>query len=286
MPHLIPMDFNGDEVAYFLDDAGQPWWPAQGPCGVLGYGASNVSHILGRLDQDEKELKLTTRKSNGATKREWCVNEAGMYRLILDSQKPEAQQFKRWLFHEVLPAIRKQGRYAVTNRDLIAGFLSPAFLPWERRFELSFFQEVCRVYDQPIPTTTKHSPMVGWFIAKYVYDVLPAPVRAEMDIINPIVNKHDGSRKLKLHQLLQEERIKDFLEKRLEQLMTIMRLCKGQHAKDKFHEQIALHDATIGLEVRLSEANRVILSLVLPQQLTLAFPESAQAHENTAQRAS
>ncbi len=150
------------------------------------------------------------------------------------------------------------------------------FLPWEKRFELKFFQEVCRIYGQPIPTSHKHSPMVGWFIGKYVYDILPAPVRAEMDIINPIIDKKDGSRKLTLHQLLKEERIKDFLTKRLEQLMTVMRLCQGQNAKEKFHEQMALHDATVGLEVRLSEANRVVLSMVLPQQLAFDLCEGTQ----------
>jgi len=189
-----------------------------------------------------------------------------MYRLIFGSDKPEAESFRRWLFHDVLPAIRKHGQYTITDRDIISSFLSPVFLPWERRFALEFFQEVCRIYGQPIPTNDKHSPMVGWFIAKYVYDVLPSVVRAEMDSINPIVNKKEGTRKLKLHQLLKEERIKDFLVKRLEQLMTIMRLCKGQNAKDEFHEMIALHDASIGIEVKLSAANRLILSMVLPAQ--------------------
>jgi prophage antirepressor-like protein len=266
MPALIAMDFDGHEVSYFLDEAAEPWWPAKGPCILLGYGASNVSHILGRLDEDEKELKTITRSSGMALK-QWCVNEAGMYALILWSEKPEAKTFKRWLTHEVLPSIRRSGRYTITDRDLIAGFLSPVFLPWERRFEQSFFEEICRVYGQPKPQGTKHSPMVGWFIAKYIYDVLPTAVRAEMDMLNPIIDKKDGTRKLKLHQLLKEERVKDFLVKRIEQVMTVMRLCRGQQAKEKFHEQMALHDSTIGLEVKLSEANRVILSVLLPQQL-------------------
>ncbi len=109
MPQLVPMDFHGNEVSYFLDDDGQPWWPAQGPCVILGYGASNVSQVMRRLDQDEKELHNVMRSSGMALK-QWCVNEAGMYRLILDSEKDEAKPFKRWLLHEVLPAIRKHGR--------------------------------------------------------------------------------------------------------------------------------------------------------------------------------
>lgn len=265
MPALIPMDFDGHEVSYFLDAEGQPWWPAQGPCRVLGY--VNVRQAVGRLRDDEKGVYPVD--TLGGPQKVWCINEAGMFRLIFGSEKPEAEIFRCWVFHEVLPSIRKHGRYSITDRDLISGFLSPVFLPWERRFELAFFQEVCRVYGQSIPTTSKHSPMVGWFIGKYVYDILPPPVRNEMDIVNPIVDKKAGTRQLKLHQLLKEDRVKDFLVKRLEQLMTVMRLCQGGNAKDKFHEQMALHDATIGLEVKLSEANRLILSIVLPEQLLL-----------------
>lgn len=41
------------------------------------------------------------------------VNEPGLYSLVLGSRKPEAKRFKRWVTHEVLPAIRKTGSYAV-----------------------------------------------------------------------------------------------------------------------------------------------------------------------------
>jgi prophage antirepressor-like protein len=39
------------------------------------------------------------------------VNEAGLYSIILRSDKPEAKQFKRWITHEVLPIIRKTGAF-------------------------------------------------------------------------------------------------------------------------------------------------------------------------------
>ena len=39
------------------------------------------------------------------------VNEPGMYTLVLGSRKPEAKTFKRWITHEVIPAIRKTGKY-------------------------------------------------------------------------------------------------------------------------------------------------------------------------------
>lgn len=43
------------------------------------------------------------------------INEPGLYSLILSSRKPEAKAFKRWITHEVIPAIRKTGSYSVTN---------------------------------------------------------------------------------------------------------------------------------------------------------------------------
>ena len=39
------------------------------------------------------------------------INESGLYSLILTSRKPEAKKFKKWVTAEVLPAIRKTGRY-------------------------------------------------------------------------------------------------------------------------------------------------------------------------------
>lgn len=40
-----------------------------------------------------------------------CVNEAGLYKLIMRSDKPEAQAFQNWIASEVLPSIRKTGMY-------------------------------------------------------------------------------------------------------------------------------------------------------------------------------
>lgn len=40
-----------------------------------------------------------------------AVTESGLYSLVLGSRKPEAREFKRWITHEVIPAIRKTGGY-------------------------------------------------------------------------------------------------------------------------------------------------------------------------------
>ena len=104
---------------------GNPWFVAPDACGCLAL--SNVSEALADLD-DEDKLKLTkdeldTLISNEGIK---CsvdsrvqslnlVSESGLYDLIMQSRKPEAKAFKRWVTHEVLPSIRKTGGYGVTQ---------------------------------------------------------------------------------------------------------------------------------------------------------------------------
>ena len=92
---------------------GEPWFVAADVCKDLEH--SNDSMALDRLDDDEK-AKLSLGLSGGETN---VVNEPGLYTLILGSRKPEAKAFKRWITHDVLPAIRKTGMYVqpgtVTN---------------------------------------------------------------------------------------------------------------------------------------------------------------------------
>ena len=45
------------------------------------------------------------------------INEPGVYRLVFRSNKPEAEHFKHWIFHEVLPSLRKTGSYNVKSRS-------------------------------------------------------------------------------------------------------------------------------------------------------------------------
>ena len=45
------------------------------------------------------------------------VTEAGLYRLIFKSRKPVAKRFQRWVFHDVLPAIRQAGSYSALEEQ-------------------------------------------------------------------------------------------------------------------------------------------------------------------------
>ena len=87
---------------------GEPWFVAADVCRALGLG--NSSDAIRKLDADEKDgvdlIDPIGRKQNTA-----IINEPGLYTLVLGSRKPEAKAFKRWITHEVIPAIRKTGGY-------------------------------------------------------------------------------------------------------------------------------------------------------------------------------
>jgi anti-repressor protein len=55
------------------------------------------------------------------------INEPGTYRLIFHAQTEEAKQFQRWVFHEVLPEIRRHGRYELDKAMPLPAALWRAF---------------------------------------------------------------------------------------------------------------------------------------------------------------
>lgn len=93
---------------------GEPWFVVVDVCRALGH--SNVSMALDRLDEDERAKFNLGRQ--GETN---IVNEPGLYALVLGSRKPEAHAFKRWITHEVLPAIRKTGGYVAGEARMAIG---------------------------------------------------------------------------------------------------------------------------------------------------------------------
>lgn len=96
---------------------GEPWFVAADVCRALDVDSTATR----RLDEDEiSALRLTQTSSNGVSQEREVniVNEPGLYSLVLGSRKPEAKAFKRWVTHDVIPAIRRHGMYAVD--DIIA----------------------------------------------------------------------------------------------------------------------------------------------------------------------
>lgn len=90
---------------------GEPWFAASDVCSALGIDKTAAS----RLDDDEKGLRLT--QTHGGEQRILFVSEPGFYKLVMRSRKPEAKAFQRWVTHEVLPAIRRDGGYMAARPD-------------------------------------------------------------------------------------------------------------------------------------------------------------------------
>ncbi len=107
----LPFHYEGAQIRVLTDSHGDPWFVATDVCSVLEIG--NPRQATTRLDADEKGVISTD--TPGGLQVVATVNEPGLYTLVLGSRKPEAKRFKRWITHEVLPAIRRTGSYAVPN---------------------------------------------------------------------------------------------------------------------------------------------------------------------------
>lgn len=104
---------------------GEPWFVAADVCKALELG--NPSMTVERLDADEKGISSID--TLGGKQRMAIINEPGLYSVILCSRKPEAKAFKRWITHEVIPAIRKYGGYM--TKSLLEQVLENPILIYE-----------------------------------------------------------------------------------------------------------------------------------------------------------
>ena len=114
MNGLQVFQYEGKQVRTVEKD-GETWWVLKDVCAVLGI----LKHrdVAARLDADERgSVRVDTL---GGTQEMVCVNESGLYHVILRSDKPQAKPFRRWVPKEVLPEIRRKGSYG-ENRAVAA----------------------------------------------------------------------------------------------------------------------------------------------------------------------
>ena len=121
------------------------WFAATDVAKALGYRDAN--QITRALDDDEKRwsegtLSECTHSHLGIR----LINESGLYRVLMRSQRPEAIPFQRWLAHEVVPEIRRNGGYIATSAedsdaDIMARALLIAQKTIDRKNELIALHE-------------------------------------------------------------------------------------------------------------------------------------------------
>ena len=108
--------FNNPEfgtVRAVRGDDGEPMFVAKDVCAVLEL--KNPRSTLALLDEDEKGVHIVD--TPGGEQQMTTVTEPGFYKLVMRSRKPEAKAFQRWVTHEVLPALRRDGGYMVARDE-------------------------------------------------------------------------------------------------------------------------------------------------------------------------
>lgn len=119
-----------------VNEDGSPWFVAVDVCRALEI--RDTSNAVARLDDDEKGTQII--RTLGGEQEFLVINESGLYSLILTSRKPEAKAFKRWVTHEVLPAIARQGYYvaptALDRLEIISVQSQASLIENERQIEL------------------------------------------------------------------------------------------------------------------------------------------------------
>lgn len=91
---------------------GEPWFVGKDVATALGYSNPSNAVVTHVDDEDKTTYSFQVSGSNYKTKAT-LINESGLYSLVLSSKLPTAKQFKHWVTSDVLPTIRKAGKYAV-----------------------------------------------------------------------------------------------------------------------------------------------------------------------------
>lgn len=104
---------NGEfgSIRALLDENGEPCFVTKDILGILELDRT----ALRKLDDDEKGADLI--HTPGGKQQMTTVTEPGFYKLVMRSRKPEAKAFQRWVTHEVLPALRREGGYMVARDE-------------------------------------------------------------------------------------------------------------------------------------------------------------------------
>ena len=92
---------------------GEVWFVASEVCKLLDI--KNSSDAVSRLDDDEKLTSVLP--IAGQNRSVNLVSESGLYALIFKSNKPSAKVFRKWVTKEVIPSIRKTGKYGINRLE-------------------------------------------------------------------------------------------------------------------------------------------------------------------------
>lgn len=109
----LQFSFEDHEIRTVIKDE-ETWFALVDVCNILGI--KNSRDVYDRLDEDERDgVDFTDTIGRNQTMQ--AVNEPGLYHVILTSNSEKVKPFRRWITHDVIPAIRKQGFYSMLTED-------------------------------------------------------------------------------------------------------------------------------------------------------------------------
>lgn len=111
---LTPFAFEDCLVRAHRDEQGNPWFVAKDVCRVLEI--TDHHQAVSNLEEDERGRCIIPTPSG--QQEMLIISESGLYSLIFRSRKPQARAFRKWVTSEVLPAIRRTGRYETPATSL------------------------------------------------------------------------------------------------------------------------------------------------------------------------
>lgn len=113
MQHLQPFNFDSQQVRVIHGDDGEPMFVAKDVAEALDYNWQPA--LTKNVPGEWKGIKPIN--TPGGMQRLTVLTEQGLYFFVARSDKPKALPFQRWLAGEVLPAIRKTGRYQAPGAE-------------------------------------------------------------------------------------------------------------------------------------------------------------------------
>ena len=131
-----------------LEQDGTLWFIGKDVADVLEY--KNPSKAIPQHvdEEDRRKQNIPTAQNGKLVAATWLINESGLYSLILSSKLPKAKAFKRWVTSEVLPAIRKTGKYEAAAQAVPIGNDEPVTdftqLEFDQRIRIAAIIASCR----------------------------------------------------------------------------------------------------------------------------------------------
>lgn len=264
---VVPFKFDAREVRTMLIDD-QPWFVAADVSAALEYRIAG--DMTRNLDDDEKGTQIV--RTLGGEQEMLVINESGLYSAILRSRKVEAKRFKKWVTAEVLPAIRRTGRYedgqnkmatlvdeliGMTEVNVIKGLIrdKAKVVPIDRRrgFQLAMHNRLHTRFNVPrielIPAPQFEAACN--FVAAYVLEGEWLP-KAEQRLALPTINAQQNRQlSLLLHHV-------DWV---------MLRCCEGEAAgliafNEVLHNSLFAHlscmrSAALAVEAEMPQAHKI-----------------------------